>query len=129
MTRSKKKLSLILAGAALALGAVAAPIALDRAAPAYAQSSSKMIVDSAKAAGIVGEQADGYLGVVTSNASADVRNAVNDINIQRRSHYTNLSEKSGESIEDVAKVFAIELLAKVPSGQMVRDVNGVWGRK
>ena len=49
---------------------------------------------AARAAGEVGEQPDGYLGVVGS-ASPAVRALVNNINIQRKAAYTQQSAASG----------------------------------
>lgn len=130
MTNRTKFLTL-LGGAALAFGVLAGPMLAPSALvpQAAAQSASKQIVDQAKANGIVGEQSDGFLGLVKGSASAEIRAAVNDINIQRKSSYLKMASRKGESYENVTKTFAIELIERVPSGQMVRDVNGNWVRK
>lgn len=47
-----------------------------------------------RASGVVGEQADGYLGLVGS-ASAAVRAQMDDVNIQRRAAYTRLASQRG----------------------------------
>ena len=131
MTRKFKLMSLLGGAAMLAVATMAMPaIAPSFSVPtAEARASSKAIVDKAKAAGIVGEQADGYLGLVTGSVPADVRAAVNDINIQRKNAYTRMSRDKGESVDNVAKVFALEIIGRAPSGQMVRDANGNWQRK
>lgn len=131
MTRKTKWLSFAGGAAMLALATVAAPvIAPSFGVPAAeARASSKATVDAAKAAGTVGEQADGYLGLVDGSASAQVRAAVNDINIQRKQAYTKMARDKGESVDNVAKVFALEIIGRVPPGQMVRDANGNWKRK
>uniref|UniRef100_UPI0030D767CC YdbL family protein n=1 Tax=Pseudomonas proteolytica TaxID=219574 RepID=UPI0030D767CC len=56
---------------------------------------------AARAAGEVGEQPDGYLGVVGS-ASPAVRALVNNINIQRKAAYTQQSAASGATVEQFA---------------------------
>ena len=77
--------SVIFAAAALVLLAT----------PAFADlASDKAAVDAAKAAGTVGEQADGYLGIV-SGADGTVTAAVNEINAGRRQVYTQTATKSG----------------------------------
>ena len=83
MTRKTKWLSFAGGAAMLALATMAVPsIAPSFSVPsAEARASSKATVDAAKAAGTVGEQSDGYLGLVTGSAPADVRAAVNDIKI------------------------------------------------
>ncbi|HEX8469561.1 MAG TPA: DUF1318 domain-containing protein, partial [Brevundimonas sp.] len=75
-------------GAAVAMIGVAATGALAQ------TSAQKSMIDAAKAQGVVGEQADGYLGVVGS-VSGSVRAQVDSINIQRRAYYTDLAGRRG----------------------------------
>jgi uncharacterized protein YdbL (DUF1318 family) len=56
---------------------------------------------SLRATGKVGEQADGYLGIVGS-ADASLRSQVDAVNIKRRAYYTDLAGKRGAKIEEVA---------------------------
>ncbi|HEX8641797.1 MAG TPA: YdbL family protein [Allosphingosinicella sp.] len=82
-----------------------------------------------RASGAVGEQADGYMGVVGS-ASADVRAQVDQINIQRRARYTELASQRGATIEEVAAATACQLFAtRVGPGQYYRLPDGVWRRR
>ena len=57
-------------------------------------------VNAARAAGIVGERYDGYLGIAAP-APAAVRSQVATINIQRRSLYSRLAASKGASPQDV----------------------------
>ena len=132
MTQTSKILTLLTSAAVLTLGAVAAPVIMPSfgVPTASAQSSSsKAIVDAAKASGVVGEQSDGYLGLVTETTSAEIRAAVNDINIQRKTHYVNMAREKGESVDNVTKAFAIKIIERTPSGQKARGVDGRWGEK
>ena len=82
-----------------------------------------------RATGVVGEQADGYMGLVGS-ASADVRARVDDINIQRRARYTQLASQRGATIEEVAAATACQIFAgRVGPGQYYRLPDGVWRRR
>jgi uncharacterized protein len=82
-----------------------------------------------RASGQVGEQADGYLGLVGS-ASADVRAQVDGVNIKRRAYYTDLAAKRGAKIEEVAATTACELFrTKVAPGQYYRLPDGVWRQR
>jgi uncharacterized protein len=63
-----------------------------------------------RATGLVGEQADGYLGLVGS-ASADIRAQMDAVNIQRRSYYTQLAARRSATIEEVARSTACELFS------------------
>ena len=94
-----RRLKLILA-AGIAIAAVAGGTGV---AYAFFQDASAQL----RASGKVGEQADGYLGLVGS-APADVRAKVDAINIQRRAYYTDLAAKRGAKIEEVAATTGCE---------------------
>ncbi len=82
-----------------------------------------------RASGVVGEQADGYLGLVGS-ASADVRAQMDSVNIQRRARYTELATQRGATIEEVAAATACQLFAsRVGPGQYYRLPDGVWRQR
>lgn len=103
-----------IAGIVLALGAAGAALAQSRD-PAYA---------AAKAAGQVGEQTDGYLGVV-GNAPADVRAMVKDINNKRRAVYT--EKAAGKStIEEYAFATACRLILETKPGEKYQGADGTW---
>jgi hypothetical protein len=84
---------------------------------------------SLRATGKVGEQADGYLGLVGS-ADADTRSKVDAINIRRRAFYTDLAAKRGAKIEEVGATTACEIFStKVQAGQYYRLSDGVWRQR
>jgi hypothetical protein len=115
-----RRLKLILA-AGIGLGAVLGTTT----AYAMLQDASAQL----RASGQVGEQADGYLGLVGS-ASADVRAQVDAVNIKRRAYYTDLAAKRGAKIEEVAATTACELFrTKVAPGQYYRLPDGVWRQR
>ncbi|WP_260921571.1 YdbL family protein [Novosphingobium sp. 9] len=93
------------------------------AAPAMAQSRSPAYA-AARAAGQVGEQADGYLGVV-GNQSADVKAMVRDINNQRRAVYTQGAAGKG-TIEEFAFVSACRLISETKPGEKYQAPDGSW---
>lgn len=113
-TRSKIAASLGLA-AAMAL----AGVAIAQEAPAVVQ---------ARAAGIVGEQLDGYLGFAKT-PSPDVKAAVDAINIKRRAIYTDIAAKQNATIQEVATARGCEQLAtRVKTGEAY-SINGSWAVK
>ena len=115
-----RHLKLILA-AGIGLGAVLGTTA----AYAMLQDASAQL----RASGQVGEQADGYLGLVGS-APAAVRAQVDSVNIKRRAYYTDLAAKRGAKIEEVAATTACELFrTKVAQGQYYRLPDGVWRQR
>jgi len=82
-----------------------------------------------RASGLVGEQSDGYLGLVGS-APAAVRAQMEQVNIQRRAAYTQLATNRGATIEEVAAATACQLFAgRVGPGQYYRLPDGVWRQR
>jgi len=100
-------------------------LALFAAAPAAAQTPA---VDAARAAGIIGERYDGYIGVAAP-ASAAVRSQVSTINIQRRSLYSRLGASKGVSPQDVGITAGCQLLARVGIGEAYMWADGTWRRR
>ena len=98
---------------------------------AHAQTSSaKSTVDSAKARGEIGEQIEGYLGVVDgASPSSAVKNAMAEINIARKAVYTEAASNSGQPASVFAQLTGEKQIKKAPSGQFVKDATGVWKRK
>ena len=100
-----------------ALAAVALPVAAwAQRDPAYA---------AARAAGEVGEQPDGYLGVVGSG-SASLRALVSNINIQRKAAYTQKAQASGATVEQLAFTSGCNLIAQTKPGEKYRAPDGGW---
>ena len=48
-------------------------------------------LQEAKSEGFVGEQRDGYVGIVNNSASAEIRTLLNDVNSQRRQRYQQIA--------------------------------------
>jgi uncharacterized protein len=94
-------------------------------APATAQTPA---VNAARAAGIVGERYDGYLGVTTP-PSAAVRSQVATINIRRRALYSRLAASKGVSPQDVGITAGCQLLARVAVGEVYLLSDGAWRRR
>lgn len=112
--------------AILLLAAMGTPVR-----PALAQSSSsKALVEAAKTAGTVGEQADGYLGFVAPQDDPGLTAAVAEINTARARLYAETARRHGVSPE-VAGVAAAKALfeTKLRPGDYYRDATGVWRRK
>jgi uncharacterized protein YdbL (DUF1318 family) len=82
-----------------------------------------------RSTGQVGEQADGYLGIVAAE-TPDLRRQVNSINIRRRSAYIQLADRRRVAVTAVAATMACELLStSVLPGQYYRLSDGVWRRR
>ena len=110
-----KTLHLLLV-AALAASAAAAVAQRD---PAYA---------AARAGGQIGEQPDGYLGVVGAG-SQQLRALVSDINIQRKAAYTQKANASGATVEQLAFTSGCNLIAQTARGEKYRTPGGAWATR
>lgn len=111
-------------GAAIAALGVAAGAAI-------AQSpSQKAMVDAAKVEGVVGEQANGYLGFRVPAPSPDLTVAVETINTARRQLYAESAVAAGTTAEVAgARMFESQLLPRMTTGQWYRNTDGEWIRR
>lgn len=92
--------------------------------------NAKSIVDKALAEGVIGETVSGYLAPVSgATVSQGIRNAMNEINIGRKSVYTRLARQQSLSVEVVAALTGEKQIAKAPAGQKVLDRSGQWRTK
>ncbi len=107
------------AAAALMAGLAVAGAAWAQRDPAYA---------AARAAGQVGEQPDGYLGVV-GGGSAELRALVSSINIQRKAAYTQKAQASGATVEQLAFTSGCNLIAQTNPGEKYRTPDGGWATR
>ncbi len=86
-------------------------------------------LDSAKAEGWIGERPDGYLGLVRSDAPADVTALVDDVNAKRRARYEQIARQQGAPLSEVEKVGGQTAIEKTRTGHYVMDASGRWRRK
>jgi uncharacterized protein YdbL (DUF1318 family) len=109
--------NLVLAGitALTALGLVVGP-ALAQRDPAYA---------AARSAGKVGEQADGYLGIVGA-ADPALQRLVDDINIKRRAVYAEKAKENNATLEAYALTAGCQAVARTTPGEKYRAPDGSW---
>jgi uncharacterized protein YdbL (DUF1318 family) len=96
---------------------------------ASAQSSAKATVDAAKAQGVVGEQADGFLGLVTGSADPAVTAAVAQINAGRAGAYRDIAAKTGVTPAAAGEATAQQLIARLPPGAYYKPLGGGWTTK
>ncbi|WP_126456576.1 YdbL family protein [Sulfuriflexus mobilis] len=84
-------------------------------------------LQAAKAQGLVGEQLDGYLGVV--KASAAVQALVQQVNDGRRTYYEGIARRNGTSVQVVEVLAGKKAIELTPPGQYVQSPSGAWTRK
>jgi uncharacterized protein YdbL (DUF1318 family) len=82
-----------------------------------------------KADGLIGEQANGYLGLVTQNVPSNIKKLVDDTNAKRKAGYQKIAAKQGTSLSEVEKVGGMTAIEKTIRGNYIRDTNGTWRKK
>lgn len=85
-------------------------------------------LSTAKASGLVGEKMNGLLGVVDTNAPAEVNALVESINAQRQAEYQRIATKNGVSVTDVAKLTAQKVIGQTAPGQYIETPSG-WQKR
>ncbi|QYJ80880.1 MULTISPECIES: YdbL family protein [Shewanella] len=105
----KSKILLLMAGLLLSLNAFA------------------ISLQDAKAQGLVGEQVNGYLGVVVSNSEASA--LAKSVNAKRKAHYEKIARKNQISVDDVAKLAAEKAIAATAKGHYIQTPQGKWVKK
>jgi uncharacterized protein YdbL (DUF1318 family) len=84
--------------------------------PAYA---------AARASGQVGEQGDGYLGMVGAGTPA-LQHIVEDINIRRKAVYSERAQAQHATVEEYAFTTGCLLIAQTEPGEKYRAPSGSW---
>ncbi len=84
--------------------------------PAYA---------AARSSGQVGEQGDGYLGMVGAGSPA-LHRMVEDINIRRKSVYSERAQAQHATVEEYAFTTGCLLIAQTQPGEKYRAPGGNW---
>ena len=87
-------------------------------------------LDEAKAQGLVGEKASGYLGIPNQQAvSEDVITLIKDINNKRKAKYTEIALKNNLQTDAVAKLANKKAIEKTEVGNYYQTQEGKWLKK
>jgi uncharacterized protein YdbL (DUF1318 family) len=88
-----------------------------------------LTLEEAKSQGAVGEQPNGYLGVVQPGASAEVQALVNDVNQKRRQMYEDIARRNSTKLEAVEMLAGQTAIDNTRAGNFVRSPSGQWVKK
>jgi uncharacterized protein YdbL (DUF1318 family) len=87
-------------------------------------------VHAAKLAGVIGEQADGLLGLVKGDADADTKHAMAEINDRRIAVYREAADRNGVSVEAAgAAAFESVIKERLQPGEFYKPEGSGWVRK
>lgn len=96
---------------------------------AHTAATAQSILDPYKAQGLVGERPDGFAGLVSSSAPADVAAKVRQVNDARRAEYARIAQQQGTTVDAVQAVFGKKLIARTAAGQYYMNPSGQWVKK
>lgn len=88
-----------------------------------------LTLEEVKAQGVVGEQPNGYLGVVRPGVAADVQALVNDVNQKRRQMYEDIARRNSTKLEAVEMLAGKTAIDNTRPGNFVRSPSGQWVKK
>ena len=78
-----------------------------------------------RASGALGESASGYAVARDPSAASEA----SSVNAKRKAVYAKKAAAQGVSVEQVGKVYAGEILKKLPAGTWVQNAAGQWLKK
>ncbi|GAB6053881.1 hypothetical protein JCM17960_27010 [Magnetospira thiophila] len=82
----------------------------------------------AKAAGLLGERPDGYVGLVGA-APQSIVDLMKSVNSQRRAHYQGVAQETGTSLQNVEILMGKRQIDQLNSGLFYMDGGGRWVKK
>lgn len=87
-----------------------------------------MDLDDAKNMGLIGEQPNGYLGLV-SVSNAEAAAVMIDINAKRKAKYQEIANKQNTQLINIERIAGEKLVNKAQSeGEFYMDGTGQWQR-
>ncbi len=87
-----------------------------------------LTLDQAKSQGLVGERADGYIGIVGAS-TPDVVTVVKATNNARRAEYERIAGQTGQARNVVEQLAAKKAYEMTPRGYYVQDNTGGWRKQ
>lgn len=98
--------------------------------PAHARQDARSVVNAAKAQGIVGEMADGFVGVrQESGMTPAIRAAMAEMNAGRAELYRTAGQSTGTTAAAAGASSFTQRFSGIPAGQWYRDASGTWRQK
>ncbi|SRR5690554_167732 len=91
-------------------------------------SSFALDIDTAKTQGLVGEQTNGYLGLVVNN-HAEATTLVSNVNKLRKEKYMEIASKQKTALSNIETLAGSKLVERAAAdGQYYQTSSGNWAR-
>lgn len=85
-------------------------------------------LSDAKQAGLIGEQANGYIGFVTT-VSGDIKSLVKSVNAKRKARYMKIAKDKKLPLSEITKIGGTQAIAKTKSGNYIMRAGAGWTKK
>jgi uncharacterized protein YdbL (DUF1318 family) len=95
----------------------------------FSAPANALSLDEARAQGLIGEQPNGYLGLVPGQSNAEAAALVERINAKRRAAYQSVADSNGTTLKSVEALAGSKLIGRLQPGQWFRDQGGQWRRR
>ena len=82
-----------------------------------------------KSKGSVGEQLNGYLGIVIAAPSNKISTLVTKVNAERKALYKSLADRNSLKLKEVENLAGKKAIKKTKAGQSIQLANGKWSKK
>ena len=86
-------------------------------------------LEELRSAGSVGEGYDGYVAIRDKEPSAELKQAVAEINQKRKAIYEKRAAEEGVPVEQVGRVYANKIVDEAPVGTWFLSEDKVWKQK
>jgi len=95
----------------------------------FFSSSFAISLQNAKTEKLVGETPTGYLAIVTTPATNELKALVLDINSQRKAKYQQIAVKVAKPLATIEKMAGNKAISKTKTGNLIQKTNGSWVKK
>ncbi len=85
-------------------------------------------LDSLRVSGVIAERYDGFVEI-REDGSAEARRIVEEVNAKRREIYKERAEAQDVPVDQVGRVYAKQILEKLPTGVWFRTPDGGYVQK
>lgn len=86
-------------------------------------------LSQAKQEGYIGEQANGYVGIVIAEAPDEIKKIVKETNHKRKAYYQSVAKNNGIHLREVEILAGRKTINRTSTGQYIQQVSGKWEKK
>lgn len=107
----------------------AAAVAMMMAGLGWSTAGWAIDLQEAKSKGLLGEQPNGYLGLVKADANKEAKGLMDEINSLRKKEYQAIAKRNNTELNIVESLAGKKAIDMTPSGQYIKLPSGDWTKK